>query len=736
LVQNIQPSDQKYEAHQESTASAKLGSSTEQTVITETKRTTESTIRMEHKQNFMDLPVTFSQRTQTPTIPLVSEGTMVDSDINLDKKLATEAQTTVMDDLAALNFQPIRKHAFEFFENNIKNLPPVVDEKYTRYEDAVKSKNGQKNYEVVNDAFKSKINEDLQSLNILPEPTPEMGFMPKPAAFTTERISEKVKKLEYIHGQTAQTPLSGTVRVVPAQSPARPVPQFVKSEEKFEQQSFKKAETFENSFPRKSPLLDSFLHTDPISNRAASPKPSTEALAMEKLWTCKSPVPMSDTFTQQQFSHEKTSSFVSYSSQSQKLFSHPDQFAPVPAQYQPINVQPTPQPSVPIQSVCIQPIPPQGVFSQPEDTEQFLSPQQTKKLFEEKIKQSEKEKSLYDLKAPTLVKEVFKPSPSPKPQPIENIVSDLGIQRGTPPEILYAPKPVLERKESYVEKIEKTLEKNMDREPERVPRGGVRILPLQRTTPQRFKSESPHRIIASPIQPPQRDTVDSRFETHSETLVQQISSIRQEYPQLINQSPQDVDQRIEYPPAVFQEPILQFTPVTVTPTISEPTSNTPSLSGYRHVEPPKTFARPKSVEPVPLGPTQFECPKETNLILTSNIVPPKPESVPAPAPKKIETAPKSPAFKKTEFKKFTPSEVVTKPKQTFEFMSKEQGAFNAYKNFVKSEQSSFSSESYFRQNDQQVFEAPKNVAVEKPVTPSAPMTESFDYKKVCFECRL
>ncbi|XP_062540644.1 titin isoform X2 [Armigeres subalbatus] len=76
------PVESGFTARQEFSAESKLqGPITESTIVTETRRTTEATMRMEHKVNFPDLPVTFSQRTQTPTIPLRSEGTMVQTDV-------------------------------------------------------------------------------------------------------------------------------------------------------------------------------------------------------------------------------------------------------------------------------------------------------------------------------------------------------------------------------------------------------------------------------------------------------------------------------------------------------------------------------------------------------------------------------------------------------------------------------------------------------------------------------
>uniref|UniRef100_A0A182U4R9 Uncharacterized protein n=1 Tax=Anopheles melas TaxID=34690 RepID=A0A182U4R9_9DIPT len=66
-----------FSARQEYASEAKLhGPTTESTIVTETRRTTEATMRMEHKISFPELPpLRLSQRTQTPTVPTVTEGT-------------------------------------------------------------------------------------------------------------------------------------------------------------------------------------------------------------------------------------------------------------------------------------------------------------------------------------------------------------------------------------------------------------------------------------------------------------------------------------------------------------------------------------------------------------------------------------------------------------------------------------------------------------------------------------
>uniref|UniRef100_A0A182UHM8 Ig-like domain-containing protein n=1 Tax=Anopheles melas TaxID=34690 RepID=A0A182UHM8_9DIPT len=85
MVQQQQPRSEEalegegggFSARQEYASEAKLhGPTTESTIVTETRRTTEATMRMEHKISFPELPpLRLSQRTQTPTVPTVTEGT-------------------------------------------------------------------------------------------------------------------------------------------------------------------------------------------------------------------------------------------------------------------------------------------------------------------------------------------------------------------------------------------------------------------------------------------------------------------------------------------------------------------------------------------------------------------------------------------------------------------------------------------------------------------------------------
>lgn len=680
-------SKENYSSHQESKTQTQLGSSTESKVILETTRTTSATMRMEHKTNFPDLPVTFSQRTQTPTIPLVSEGTMMDSEFKQKIKSQTEstqtqpsvpllkAQEPFIQQEPAQAFkpqeptaplaqsipfpfsdnseqtqppEPLKKSALDFFEINLKNLPPLQDEKYTRFEDTMR---GSKTYvhkqNEVKEQFKSKLTEDLSYLNLVPEPPPEMGFMPKVQKGQPERIVEKVKKLEEIH-QTSETPLSGSV-----------FPQSFKKEEKFEKKEFLSSSNVSTSpfmhqkpasplpQPTYTPQInrDQLFTADPKITRSPSPKPSTEAVNMEKLWAMKTKSPEPFVHQQQQsFSHEHKSSFVAYSSQQTHVQqSHHQEILPSNEHFVPIQTYPVEQ---------------QQQQQQQEEVPK-MSIKDTKSYFEQRIKQEEAKTIPVDLKAPGLVRQFAKPMVPLIP---------LDLEPGSPPEICYAPKPVLERKQSYVEKIEKTLEQNIEKEPERVPRGGVRILP-QRHTPQRsVASPSPKPIVPPPV-----------FEhiIKPEPLVMQPPA------------------KIIAEPFVPQLPPIEQYQTKEIRSENFETKKEFSSVGYRHVEPPKFGQVTKPAEPASMPPIQFELPIQPEPIFKM------PEPVVQQAPREVPITVQKPGPVKPILQQHKPVSqprpfMQANPKFSNEFISETRETHSMYKNFVKSEESTHSSESYFQ----------------------------------------
>lgn len=688
-----------YEAHQEVTAQAQLGSSTESKVLMETTRTTSATMRMEHKTSFPDLPITFSQRTQTPTIPLVSEGTTTETTKSQTEATQTQSEPTKAPLVQAVPFpfvnppvssappvaqRPEAKNsALEFFESNLKNLQPLQEEKYTRYEDMVR---GNKTYvhkqNDVKEIFQSKLNEDLSYFNLVPEPPPEMGFMPKVQKPQPERLVEKVKKLEEVH-QSSETPLSGTV-----------FPQSFKKEEKFEKKEFLSTSSVSTSpFVQQKPVQRSFtpqmntlFTADPRVTRSPSPKPSTEAVNMEKLWSMKPKSPEHFSQHQQQsFSHEHKSSFVAYSSQqmhvqqTQKQETLPlkEQFVPIQA----YNAEPQNQEELPKTSI-----------------------KDTKSFFEQRIKQEEVKPMQTELKAPGLVRQFAKPMVPLVP---------LDLEPGEPPEMCYAPKPVYERKQSYVEKIEKTLEQNLEKEPDRVPRGGVRILP-QRQTPQRsIASQSPQRYQAAPSPKPQPPAeIQQVLKPETSISHQPIIAPEPFVPQL---SSFEQYQSKEFKTESFD--------------IKKNISTVDSGIGYRHVEPPKFLQGTDRGAIPPIH--QFEMPKlpepfvpKFEPVTHQYVPPPKPEPVkqfvtqPQPDPVKQYVAP--PKEVSVPIQKQEPVKPVlqqhqpvsqprpfVKAKAKFnEFAQETSDSHSLYKNFVRSEESTHSSESYFQKIEQSKIASP------------------------------
>lgn len=113
-----------------------------------------------------------------------------------------------------------------------------------------------------------------------------------------------------------------------------------------------------------------------------------------------------------------------------------------------------------------------------------------------------------DLKAPALVKHVtplIRPNDAPikeKPLQEEPMNVPLNLQPGEPPELCFAPRVTSDRRSSLMEKIEKTLEKDLERGPTKVLPHSVRMIP------------------PSPPPPPSQSTASEHFES-SEHMIKQ-----------------------------------------------------------------------------------------------------------------------------------------------------------------------------------------------------------------------
>ena len=556
--------------------------STSESVITETRRTTESTMKMEHKMDFPDLTTSFSQRPKTPTIA--------------ENRESLYHAKFVPDPLAEpIHLEPIKQNAFQFFESNLKNFGPNNEEKYTRYEDMVKTKSSTFSQDN-NQQFQSQLNNDLNQLNLEPGSPPLEGFMPKTVLNQNK---------------------------IPNMAPNSGLPQTFRKEE-FVKESRQSSSSFKQQSFAPAQILTPKLEPMRI-NRSPSPRP--EALEMEKLWSTKSPEPhLAQSFmaSQQSFHQENHKSFVAYSTPPQHFHQ-----VPMHVNFEQQHQQVAPEPEIP-----------------------KLSIKETKKMFENKIRQEE----LSVLKSPALVKEFSKPEMPPPSQ----------FQPGAPPEMCYAPKPMYERKQSQVERIEKSLEESLDKEPSYVPRGGVRIIPARQPTPQRSKfSQSPSRSRVSPspqpthaaraITPPSFETVQSSFDSEISSKIMK-----------------------EHITSPYVAPA--FTPIPID--VKADSDDAANLQGYRRVAPPQLSNRQKSVEPQAVPPTQFEIPKAPEVVFRPVV--------------QIQAARPEPIIKKLE--PIYPQVQQPKPINPSQF-NKVAGTNSLYKSFVKSEERVESSESYFRQTD-------------------------------------
>uniref|UniRef100_A0A4Y0BLD6 Ig-like domain-containing protein n=1 Tax=Anopheles funestus TaxID=62324 RepID=A0A4Y0BLD6_ANOFN len=114
---------------------------------------------------------------------------------------------------------------------------------------------------------------------------------------------------------------------------------------------------------------------------------------------------------------------------------------------------------------------------QEEEVYKKKSVKETKKIFEESLLQQQA--AYGELKAPRMVQGVRLPVAAPLPPDFGyGAIAELGLEPGPQPTMGYAPKASSERKSSYYrEQIEQSLLESMDKEPERVPAGGVKIIP-------------------------------------------------------------------------------------------------------------------------------------------------------------------------------------------------------------------------------------------------------------------
>uniref|UniRef100_A0A182PH82 Ig-like domain-containing protein n=1 Tax=Anopheles epiroticus TaxID=199890 RepID=A0A182PH82_9DIPT len=263
-----------FSARQEYASEAKLhGPTTESTIVTETRRTTEATMRMEHKISFPDLPVRFSQRTQTPTVPTVTEGTSPITDpsaqqtagTNTDRVAtrsdATQTTATAVDQPATPTL--VQQPSPTTTTTQIVRLPPAAQSESKRESSSISSSSSTT---VVRDRpkiFEPLLHQQQQlvgeerPLNLPPPPTvagPGMNSYPPEVAGS---------RVDFLKPQ-------------PEMIPTPPIGTLFQSEVNG---------STAPKFPPPEPKPASQPEPGFVRARSSSPRPSADAIAMERLWS-------------------------------------------------------------------------------------------------------------------------------------------------------------------------------------------------------------------------------------------------------------------------------------------------------------------------------------------------------------------------------------------------------------------------------------------------------------------
>lgn len=380
--------------------------------------------------------------------------------------------------------------------------------------------------------------------DLKPEPPPEICFTQRPPeTLRKEEVAEKIKIIEEMQKDLpqAEVPIGG-VKLLPY--PAKiDTPIIQKQEEKVEtyEKSFSSQQQTVYSEKKETKSFSSFKSSESEEKHAPTPttifpKPSTDAIEMEKLWTApKSPDierPVSSLssysasekyivrpVSAQSERSEERSTFTS-AQEMEKTWAHKSSEIHIEKSRPRTQEQKQTPPSWSVHSTLEKQWTPYARKFQSEETKYSKFEEKpvnvphyiakvshstsvneqsyaASKDYEYGLSSSEKEEHIEEksTKASDIIKSwppvppkeevIFKAPPSTQPpfEPlpvrpvsVQDITDEVMLEPGPPPEIGYA-QPPIERRQSYVETIEQDLEKNLEKEPTRVLPGAVRTIP-------------------------------------------------------------------------------------------------------------------------------------------------------------------------------------------------------------------------------------------------------------------
>lgn len=418
-------------------------------------------MRLEHKTAYPEILTKHTQNTQIQQIPVKSQSVCADAclkslESNTNNVQPIQISKVITEDSSIDSSSIPKSAALNFFANKMKAdemMAVIPEEKYTKFDEFKRP------VLIMPDTFNGRsdinsltLNNELTDLNLVPGTPPEIGFMPKLEELKHERVTDQIKKLEDTHN---------AVKFVP---------------------EIKRTEMITKEFSQTShvvtePIIRPQAHNandeQLIAFRCASPRPSADGVAMDKLWSTPKSIHPERQFdkanyytSKNEFAEEK-SSYKKFTSLSESDGEQKDQKEPV-------------------------------------NTERTTSTKQTAKMFEEKIKELENSpRHDYDLRAPGMVQQILPRPQLERPKSVQECtLPDIYLEPGSPPEMCYAPRTerkTLDRKHSLVETIEQVVQRDG---PSKVLPGSVRMVP---PPPKKEKSNQE----AFPSKPLRQQTVTS-----------------------------------------------------------------------------------------------------------------------------------------------------------------------------------------------------------------------------------
>ncbi|XP_020814330.1 muscle M-line assembly protein unc-89 isoform X5 [Drosophila serrata] len=269
----------------------------ESKVITEHRCTTEATMRLEHKSNYLDLP----ELTSRPKTPTTNDTITITTNTAGQDQTDQSQPATIKASPPAVPPKPCMPVVATTFGQQQQQQPPQMQTlTSTRYEQSEhKSSTSTSSFDyfkkideetitqrpkplafkaletVVRQPQAQTLAEELRSLNLIPGDAPEFCYSPKPERTEPKvpLINEKIKILSEV--QPKEPPPQGGVPVFPPPLGLQTVQHETTTSKEVKVE-------YGQPIVRPAAVLATPAQQNP---RSPSPKPSAEGVAMSRLWT-------------------------------------------------------------------------------------------------------------------------------------------------------------------------------------------------------------------------------------------------------------------------------------------------------------------------------------------------------------------------------------------------------------------------------------------------------------------